>query len=188
MEQPDYVEAILEGNRSDLQRLYAEALPRIRRLIADMGGSEADAPDIFQDAVLIVYQKARQPGFELTSLFSTYFFGICRNLWLNRRTKKSATAEVTFTDTAKYIAEPAFTESDQLQVERGNLFWKAFRKLGPDCQRVLELFFQKIAMETIAREMGFGSEGYARRRKRQCKNRLIELVKKDPAYGELAGA
>ena len=70
-------------------------------------------------------------------------------------------------------------------VERGNLFWNAFRQLGEDCQKVLELFFQKIPMETIATQMGYGSEGYAKRRKLQCKDRLTELIKQDPAYPEL---
>ena len=40
-------------------------------------------------------------------------------------------------------------------------------------------------MKIIAERMGFGSEGYAKRRKGQCKDRLTELVKNDPAYKEL---
>lgn len=185
MEQPDYIKAILEGDGAALRQLYDEQLPAIRHLARHVGGSDTEIKDIFQDAVLIIYQKARQPGFQLTSQFSTYFFGICRNLWLNLRTKKSASAEVTLTEDVKYIAEDISTESEWLQVERGNLFWKAYRQLGDDCQKLLELFFQKIPMETIADRMGYGSEGYARRRKLQCKERLTELIKKDPAYREL---
>jgi len=37
----------------------------------------------------------------------------------------------------------------------------------------------------IVKQLGFRSEGYARRRKHQCKERLIDLVKQDPAYIEL---
>ncbi|MFN0215946.1 MAG: RNA polymerase sigma factor, partial [Saprospiraceae bacterium] len=162
-----------------------QQLPVIRGLIRDYGGTEADAKDLFQDAVLLVYQKARQPDFQLSSKFSTYFYGICRNLLLNRRTKKSATAEVTLTEDTKYIADDSSLEADLLQVEQGKLFWRAFRQLGEDCQKVLEMFFQKIPMESIATQMGFGSEGYAKRRKRQCKDRLTELAKNDPAYPEL---
>ena len=185
MDQPDYITAILEGERLTLRRLYAEQLPVITSLIHKYGGSDSDAKDIFQDAVLIVYQKARQPDFLLSSQFSTFFYGICRNLWLNCRTKKSATAEVTFPKEVKYIADDIPTEAELLLVERGNLFRKAFRQLGEDCQQLLELFFQKIPMEMIATRMGYGSEGYARRRKLQCKQRLVELVKADPAYREL---
>lgn len=185
MEEPDFLKAILEGDRAALGRLYALQFPVIRGLVRDRGGSEADAKDIFQDAVLLIYQKARQPGFQLTSQFGTFFYGICRNLWLNRRTKKSASAEVTFTDDVKYTPDDTSWEEDLLHVERGHVFWRAFRQLGADCQKLLELYFQKIPMETIAARMGYGSEGYARRRKLQCKDRLTGLVKKDPAYREL---
>jgi len=185
MDQADYVKAILDGDRTVLQDLYAAQLPVICRLIGANGGTEADAKDVFQDAVLVVYRKARQPGFELTSQFGTYFYGICRNLWLNHRAKKFTTAEVTLSEDAKYISGDLSVEADLLHVERGNLFWKAFRQLGEDCRKLLELFFQKIPMETIATKMGYGSEAYARRRKLQCKQRLTDLVKNDPAYREL---
>ncbi|MEO6039573.1 MAG: sigma-70 family RNA polymerase sigma factor [Saprospiraceae bacterium] len=185
MEQPNYLAAILEGDRTALRLLYEVQFPVICGLIRNYGGSEADARDIFQDAILVVYQKAQQPDFQLTSQFSTFFYGICRNLWLNTRTKKSASAEVTFTEDVKYITDEIALEDELLYVEQGNLFWSAFRQLGADCQQLLELFFQKIPMETIATRMGYGSEGYAKRRKRQCKDRLIELVKKNPAYREL---
>ncbi len=185
MEQSDYLAAILAGDRVALRTLYEQQRPIIRGLVRNYGGSEADAKDIFQDAVLLVYQKAQRPDFQLISKFSTYFYGVCHNLWLNRCTKKSTTAEVTLTEDAKYIPDDSSLEEDLMNVEQGKLFWRAFRQLGEDCQKVLELFFQKIPMEAIAAQMGFGSEGYAKRRKRQCKDRLTELAKQDPAYLEL---
>lgn len=185
MDQTNYISAILTGDRVVLEQLYREQFPVIRGLLREHGGSEADAKDIFQDAVLVMYQKARQPDFQLTSQFSTFFYSVCRNLWFNRRSKKSAFSEVTISEEAKYTADETSPEAELLIVERDNLFWRAFRQLGEDCQKLLELFFQKLPMETIALEMGFGSEGYARRRKLQCKDRLIELVKSNPAYREL---
>lgn len=43
-------------------------------------------------------------------------------------------------------------------------------------------------MSEIATEMGFASEGYARRPKFQCKDYLVDLVKKQPGYLELIQA
>lgn len=188
MSQTDYLSAILNGDRAALEQLYREQFPVICGLLRNYGGSETDAKDVFQDAVLVMYQKAKQPDFQLTSQFGTFFYSVCRNLWLSRRSKKSATSEVTISEDAKYTADETSPEAELLQVERDNLFWRAFRQLGEDCQKLLELFFQKLPMETIAVQMGFGSEGYARRRKHQCKDRLVELVKNNPAYPELIGA
>jgi RNA polymerase sigma factor (sigma-70 family) len=179
----DYLSAILSGNRPVLTRMYAQLFPAIRKLIQDKGGAEGDAKDIFQDAVLVVYEKAQNPDFQLTSKFSTFFYGICNNLWRSRQQKKSA-SEVTIPEEAKYIAEEP-PDIYLLQIERDKLFYKALGRLGEDCQQLLRLFFQKMPMEEIARKMGFASEGYARRRKSQCKDRLVALVENDPEFPEL---
>ena len=186
MSTPDYISAILSGDRTVLTLMYRTIFPAIRKLVVDYGGSEEDAKDVFQDATIVVYEKASLPDFRLTSQFSTFFYGICRYLWMSRRQKKSA-AEVTIPEQAKYIVDEA-GEIDFLQVERGKLFYRALRQLGEDCQQILQLFFQKTAMEEIALQMGFASEGYARRRKSQCKDRLVELVKNDPEFPELQTA
>lgn len=185
MAQPNYIAAILTGDRAILRQLYELQYPVIRNMILHNGGTDSDARDIFQDAVLIVFQKAQHPDFQLSSKFSTFLYGICHNLWLNCRSKKSATAEVTLTKDIKYIPDDTALEDDLLYVEQGNLFWKAFRQLGEDCQQVLELFFQKTPMEAIAAKMGYGSAGYAKRRKMQCKEHLTELIRNAPDYGEL---
>lgn len=183
MQQADYISAIKTGDRAGLTRMYTALFPAIRKLVRDYGGSDDDAKDVFQDATIVLYEKVQKPDFQLTSQFSTFFYGICRNLWMSRQQKKSA-SEVTIPDDAKYIADDA-PDLDYLQVERGKLFYKALRELGQDCQRVLELFFQKTPMEDIAQHMGYASEGYARRRKSQCKDRLIEIIEAYPEFSEL---
>lgn len=183
MQEINYLSAIINCDRAILTKMYVRLSPLIRKLVLDHGGSEADAKDVFHDAVIVVYEKAKQPGFELTSKFSTFFYGICRNIWLSRQQKKSA-SEVTIPDDAKYISDDSH-EIDLLRIERSNLLYKSLRQLGEDCQKLLELFFQKKSMKDIAREMGFASEGYARVRKAQCKDRLVELVKNAAEFSEL---
>lgn len=183
MQEIDYLSAIVAGDRTVITKMYATLFPSIRRMVRDYGGSEDDAKDVFQDAVIVLYEKAQNPAFQLTSKFSTLFYGVCRNLWRSRQQKKSA-SELTIPDHAKYIEDES-AEIDLLAVERNNLFYRALRQLGADCQQLLQLFFQKRSMEEIAQAMGFASEGYARVRKSQCKDRLVELVKKAPEYQEL---
>ncbi len=183
MEPKDFITAIKTGDRAGLTQMYTAIFPAIRKLVRDYGGSEDDAKDVFQDATIVIYEKAQKPEFVLTSQFSTFFYGVCRNLWMSRQQKKSA-SEVTIPEDAKYMADGSL-ELDLLQVERGKLFYHSLRQLGEDCQQLLQLFFQKMSMEEIALKMGFGSEGYARRRKSQCKDRLVELVKNAPEFQEL---
>jgi len=166
--------------------MYAALFPAIRKLVRNYGGSEADAKDVFQDAVIVIYEKAQKPDFQLTSKFSTFFYGVCHNIWRSQQQKKSNT-EVTIPEEAKYTEDNSF-EIDMLQIERGKLFYKALRQLGEDCQKLLELFFQRLPMDEIAQQMGFANEGHARVRKSRCKDRLVELVKNDDAFHELKTA
>lgn len=186
MEEINYLSAIVSGDRAAITRMYATLFPYIRKLIRDYGGTEDDAKDVFQDAVIVLYEKAQDPGFQLTSKFSTLFYGICRNIWRSRMQKKSS-SELTIPEDAKYISDDS-AEVDLLQVGRNKLFYRALRQLGEDCQKLLQLFFQKQSMEEIAQAMGFASEGYARVRKSQCKERLVVLIKNDPEFRELQNA
>ncbi len=179
----DYIAAILTGDHTLLRQMYQRFFPLIRNLVQQNGGSEDDAKDVFQDAVMVIYEKAKHPDFQLTSQFSTYLYGVCRNLWLSRQQKKSS-KEVTIPDDAKYMADK-LPDTDYAALEQRKLYDKAFVRLGEDCQKLLSLYFQKMQMEEIASLMGYGSEGYARRRKFMCKEHLTNLVKSYPEYQEL---
>ncbi len=186
MEKADlqYLDAIRQNDRDGLQRIYQTFLPRISTFIRQNGGSADDAQDLFQDALIILFKKTKSPGFELTSSFSTFLFGICRNLWGNRLQKKSGKA-VSLSDDYKYTEEPSLQTMIEQQ-EESTLFWDAFQRLGPDCQQLLQLFFAKVKMAAVAERMGYASEGYAKKRKYQCKEQLIKYVKADARYAELS--
>ena len=81
--------------------------------------------------------------------------------------------------------EEAGLMEDILLNEQYRLYRKHFRKLGKDCQKVLEMYFDKVSMAEIARRMGFASEGYAKKRKFKCKEKLIQLIKAVPSFKDL---
>lgn len=179
----DYLNAIVEGEMEGLDLIYAQFLPPITRFILSKGGNAEDAQDIFQDALLILYEKGRKGDFQIERKFYSYLLVTCRNLWGNRIQKKSF-REVTLPDQIKHTADDDILALiHQGEIEK--LFWSAFAKLGEDCQTILRLFFSKKKMEEIREVMGFKSVNYTKKRKHQCKGMLIELVKKDGRYNEL---
>lgn len=177
------IQAIINGDSEGLRKIYTDLLPRIRKLILRNGGQEEDAQDIFQSAILIIYEKALKDDFQLTSSFYTLLYGICRNLWGNRLQKKSF-QEVTLPLDIKYKSDQNIEEELE-RVEEQDLFWFAFQQLGVDCQRLLRLFFEKEKMERIAQVMGYTSISYAKKKKFMCKEKLIKLVKADQRFEEL---
>ncbi len=184
MNNDEFLDGFRRGDRAAIQLFYQSLFPAVASFVRDYGGSEQHAQDVFQDAAVVAFQKSKAPDFLLTSKFSTWFIGIARNTWLTHRKKKSF-AEVTIPNDAQFMVPDFSSDPDFLQAERGRLFFKAFQKLEPDCQALLQLFFQKIPMDEIAVRMGYASEGYARRRKHQCKQKLLDLIKNDPEFEEL---
>jgi hypothetical protein len=69
--------------------------------------------------------------------------------------------------------------------ERYKLYQKHFTNLGKDCQKVLQLYFDKVPLKNIAQIMGFKSEKYAKKRKFKCKEYLIKSIKQDLEYNKI---
>ncbi len=180
-----YIDSITNGDSEGLHQIYQLFLPRIHAFITRNGGSGDDAKDVFQDAIIIIYEKAKQDNFILSSGFYTLLYGVCRNLWGNRLQKKSRQT-VTLVDDYKYT-EYVVDGLEELieREEEAKVFWSAFQKLGEDCQRLLRLFFDKIKMSEIVKILGFSSESYAKKRKFICKERLVKLVRADARFDEL---
>jgi len=179
-----HLEAIRTGDAMGLRSIYQEFLPRITNFIRNKGGSSDDAQDVFQDAIMVIYEKSKSPDFQLTSGFYTLLYGICRNIWGNRLQKSSSKNELPIPEEAQYQTND---DTQQLieQEEENKLFWAAFKKLGQDCQQLLQLFFAKVKMTEIVQKMDLSSVSYAKKRKFQCKEKLVQLVKADDRYAEL---
>ena len=178
-----HIRAIRQNDTKGLRQIYKDFLPRIANFIRKNGGSNDDAKDVFQEALVVIYKKVHAGNFQLTSGFYTLLYGVCRNIWGNQLQKKSR-KEVTLLDDYKYTIEPGF-ESLLENQEKSKLFWDAFKKLGKDCQTLLQLFFAKVKMAEIVEKMNLSSVSYAKKRKFQCKEQLIRFVKADARYLEL---
>lgn len=178
-----YIQAIRGGDRNGLEQIYKEFVPAIMRLVCRNGGTREDARDVFQTALIVIFQRSREGKLELSGSFSGLLYGICRNIWGNRLQKKSF-QEVSLPEEIKYTLQAPW-EDRIVKEEKNQLLRDQMNNLGDSCRKILELFFSGKSMEEIRQEMDFASIGYAMKRKFVCKERLIELIKKDQRFGEL---
>lgn len=178
-----FIDGIAKGDSKVLEEIYATYSHHIAKLVAANNGTSEDARDVFQEGLMVLFRKVRSGDFELTSGFLTYFYAVCRHIWLKKLRKKGHSM-VTFEDTMGY-REVKSVEADYLKKERYTLYLNTFKLLGEGCRAVLELYAQGKSMKEIAATMGFASENYAKKRKFQCKKKLLLLIDKDDAYHEL---
>lgn len=179
----DYVQGIKDSDSLTINLIYKNFHQAIVHLVETNQGTKADAHDVFQEGLLIVFQKTKEANFQLTSSFLTFFYAICRNIWYNKLKKRSI-KEVTLAPELLSIIKEEPDSSLQYS-EQYFLYRKMFLQLGKDCQKLLDLFLQKTKMADIMQRMGYSSISYTKKRKFICKEKLVKLIKEDPEYQEL---
>lgn len=180
-------QAFLDGLRArdarTLQQAYQQFYPGIAQHVQARGGRAEDAEDVFQEAMVVVFRKLQDPAFELTSSFGTFLYGVSKKIWLRHASRRGRHPEQPLEDLE--VVETTSIDAELERTERHRLFRAKLQQLGADCQKVLRLFFAGTPMTQIAQQMGFASEGYAKKRKFQCKQKLTDLIKADPRYQEM---
>jgi RNA polymerase sigma factor (sigma-70 family) len=173
---------IIEGVRLQddlvLNWLYDHYRPIVRNHVMKNSGSPEDVADVFQDSIIVLYNQITEENLNLNTDLKGYFFGIVKNVWNAqlRKKQKSAELDVDIADDN----DP--DENGDPLMER--VISRAFQKLKPDQQLILQLFSEGLSYEDIAIRMNLKNELYARRKKYLCKEALLEIVKEDPEYQE----
>lgn len=166
-----------------LQYIYKNNFNPVKQLVLNNAGSENDAEDIFQEALIIVFKKLKdEPKFTLDAAFSTYIYSIARLLWLAHLKKvKKIEIDPLNRDLEERIEfeEPGPVHDKDLRLA---IYQRTLLKIPEDCQNIMKLTAQDLSSSEIARQMGFRSEGYVRKRRHYCKEYLIERIKEDPDY------
>jgi RNA polymerase sigma factor (sigma-70 family) len=181
-----YISALLNNDTTLLKQLYEKYAVKIKTMILKNNGTEADAADIFQEALVAIYQRAKKQDFVLTCPLEAYLYMICKNRWLNELNKK-AVRRVTFTDTEGFnIGVDAFKDAEIVnnQHERRNLLLQKVKELGDGCRQLLELSWSGLPMDEVAKKLQ-NTYGYIRKKKSECMAKLIALVKKSPRFANL---
>jgi len=177
--------ALLDGiqkqDRVVLEYIYESYYPPIQSLITRNSGSEDDAKDIFQETILIVYDKTNTDELTLQCSLKTYFYSVSKNLLFEhlRQKRKMNTA---FVDTEDLESIEVEMDESMHQNLEDFLYYKHFSKLTENCQKIIRMLLRKISSKEITQMMGFTSENYTNKRKHQCKESLMKKIKNDPMY------
>jgi RNA polymerase sigma factor (sigma-70 family) len=169
-------------NEKILRAYYKLFYSGVRHFVLKNNGGDEDARDLFQDVLLVLFQKVRNESFILTCALGTYLFSVSRILWfkeLNRR-KHISTSSFMLEEYADF--ERDIHETAELN-ERLEIYRKNFDSLSLDCQKVLRYFIEGMSIAEITRKMGYRSDQHTKNRRYRCKQSLIRQIKN--AYGSL---
>lgn len=166
---------ILNGSKDSLNQLYVFYFPMALQLVLKNNGNEDDAKDIFQEAVIVLYNKVKSGNFELSSKLNTFLYSVCRRLWLKRLNQQSRNAG-NVNDFEEFLA----VEEDLTVFEEQDLKFKkmdaALRLLGEPCRTIIEDFYMNSrTMQDICEKFGYTNADNAKTQKYKCLQRLKKL-------------
>ena len=157
-----------------IEAIYRDNYPIIQALILNNNGNSDEARDIFQEAIVVIYEKAVSGNFELNCQLKTYLYSICRRLWLKRLQQLQR-----FGNLIEHLEETVVVEEDLELHEKHNadfiMMEEAMNKIGEPCKSLLEAYYiQKKNMQEIATDFGYTNSDNAKTQKYKC---LIILKK-----------
>lgn len=178
------IDGIVSKRRDVIHFMYKDYFPLILALVEKNSGTYQDAEDIFQDGLVALYLRCRERELVLNCTVRSYFYAICKNLWLQRLERKYRLEFrphfLVSESEEKYVVMDSITREQKLV--RHRVFWRQFKLLPEICQKVLLMHFDKVPFREVAKKLGFTDEGSAKMRKYLCKKLLRTRVKQDPDY------
>ncbi len=171
----EVVLGILNNSDAALRRLYVAYFPMILQLIINNNGNEDDAKDIYQEAIIVLYNKVKAGNFEQSSKLKTYIYSICRRLWLKRLTQLNRYGG----DIRDFQEFLPVDDEIELHNDRDIQFDKmesALLLLGEPCKTIMEDFYiYNRSMQDICERFGYTNADNAKTQKYKCLQRLKKL-------------
>jgi len=173
----EFVAAIRRGDDRALAQLYRLHFPMISHYVLQNSGTEDEAKDVYQEGIMVFYEKVRDGSLELSCQIKTYLYAVCRRLWLKRLTEKTRFGG-SLDDHEPYLETGA--EADLVEAEerdrRFATMSEALDLIGEPCRSLLEGFYLlDKSMQQLTADFGYTNADNAKNQKYKCLVRLKKL-------------
>lgn len=159
---------IASTRENQIIKWYEEVFPVACAYIQKRGGSLEEAKELFQQTLLLYYEKLTNENFQPNVGDRAYIMGIFKNLWLKYKEGNRESDSIEGVDI-------------QEEKEAGFLTQKLMTFLkssGEKCMDLLQTFYyEKLNMKEVAERFGFRSERSATVQKYKCLEKLRNEVK-----------
>ena len=158
----------IEGREKVFISLYKSSLPNVARYVSKMGGSFDQAKDIFQDALVIYYEKAVSGSLSVAMNEKAYLMGIAKHLWLKKHHANS-----------KEVPLDGFDVESVAEVRPSdNKILSFLQTAGKKCMDLLRSFYyDQLSLTEAAELFGFSGVRSATVQKYKCLEKVRETVK-----------
>lgn len=158
----------IELREAFFMALYKKAFSPVAHYIARMGGSLEEAQDIFQDALVIYYEKVTSVQAEMIISEKAYVLGIAKKIWLQRYKAGSKHQPLNDFDTEIVTDE---------QLAAGKILYY-LETAGKKCMELLKAYYyDHLQVSHVTALFGYSSAHSATVAKYKCLEKVRETVK-----------
>jgi RNA polymerase sigma factor (sigma-70 family) len=169
------LKGLAANDRKAIETIYRVHYSMIQTLVINNNGTSDDARDIFQEAIIVLYEKAKSGSFELHAQLKTYIYAVCRRLWL-KKLAHNARYSGDLANAPETIATDDDLEMYDQRTDDFELMEQALQHLGEPCKELLESYYiRKKNMSEIAKEFGYTNADNAKNQKYKCLMRLKKI-------------
>jgi len=181
------LEGIVSNDTRVLDHIYRSFFSVTLSFVKSQNGSKEDAFDIFQEAVVVILQRLRKGNLELDCSFGTFLQSIVKVLWMHQRVdnlKRLAATGYQLDRSNESTDIDAELLNAVIENEKTNFVQRHFMHLSDGCQTLLQLYIENVSIREIADMMGV-TEGFVKKKKYECKQKLIKRIMADTGYKNL---
>ena len=169
------LEGIADEDKGSIEQLYRLYYTMVQSMVLANAGNNDDAADLFQETVIVLYEKIKKGNFELQCLLKTFLYSVARRLWLKKLQQQQR-----YISQADGLPETILVEDEiESHLKLQNDFYlmeSSMNKIGEPCKSLLQAYYlQKKHMNVIAEEFGYTNADNAKTQKYKCLVRLKKL-------------
>ncbi|WP_443938688.1 RNA polymerase sigma factor [Pedobacter sp. MW01-1-1] len=166
---------ILNNSSDTLNKLYKAYFAMVLQFILSNNGDEEDAKDVYQEAIIILYNKVKAGNFELSSKLKTFLYSVCRRIWL-KKLNQSSKKVGNITDYEDVLAVDDEVEQHEEKDLQFVKMQEALVQLGEPCKTIIQDFYiQNLSMQDICEKFGYTNTDNAKTQKYKCLQRLKKI-------------
>ena len=170
---------LLEGlaiqDKNAIESIYKSNFTMIQNLIINNKGTLNDAEDIFQEAMIVLYQKSIDKEFQLNCQLKTYLYSVSKRLWL-KKLQSIQRFGIQADDVEDFISVESDLQKHQQEQNQFSIMENAMEKIGEPCKSLLEAFYiHRKQMQEIANQFSYTNANNAKTQKYKCLVRLKKL-------------
>jgi RNA polymerase sigma factor (sigma-70 family) len=169
-----------QQRKEAFENWYEKLFPQVASFVRKQGGDLQDAQDVFQDALIILYEKSVADQLSVEVAYEAYLTGIAKHLWF--RKSKADKKQMISSDEEIPFDVPEWKEATPTE----NTLLHLLEHAGKKCLELLHaIYYDKQPMEVISKAFGFSGAHSASVQKHKCIQKMRETVKaKSLQYGD----